>query len=147
MANSLMKKKVSEKDFKSAQETVKNSLAYQEQSLFDYAVDTVLMLWQEQEKNRPQQKMVFSRSLNPSSTEIRYIELKHAWKESERRRKANAHKFNLIYTELSFERFLLYNNIDLENYLKKPVSRLDYYFRNSKYNNNVKVKGNSIQVR
>ena len=97
MANSLMKKKVSEKDFKSAQETVKNSLAYQEQSLFDYAVDTVLMLWQEQEKNRPQQKMVFSRSLNPSSTEIRYIELKHAWKESERRRKANAHKFNLIY--------------------------------------------------
>ena len=147
---SLMKNQVSEDVFQRACETVKNGVTTGDQTAYQYAVDTVLMLWEEQksslhfldkEKNEPRQlSLNLGRSMNPSSEEIREIELRYAWKETERRRKANGHSFGLVYTPLTFDEYLRYNNIDGDQYRKKPIDRLEYYLRTSKYNNNVRAK-------
>lgn len=139
---SLMEMAVSPEEFERACETVKNGITTGDQTTYQYAVDTVLMLWEEQKKNEPKQgKMVFSKSMNPTPPQIREIELRSAWKESERRRRACANTMNLIYTPLTYDDYLRFNNIDEDGYLKKPIDRLEYYLRTSKYNNNVKAKG------
>ncbi len=136
-----MKKEVGEDVFSHACETVKLGITTGDQTAYEYAVDTVIMLWEEQKKNKPKQiKIVFSKPLNPTDRQKRYIELKYAWKETERRRKANAHYFKLTYSPLTFEKYLLYNNIDLESYLKKPVDTLEYYSQFAKFNNHVKKR-------
>lgn len=138
---SLMKMAVSPEEFQQACQSVKDAVALNDQSSYEYAVDTVLMLWEEQKKNEPKQgKIVFSKSMNPTPPQIREIELRSAWEESERRRRACANTMNLIYTALTFNEYLHYNNIDRDQYKKKPVDRLEYYLRTSKYNNNVKIK-------
>ena len=86
------------------------------------------------------EKQVFKRSLNPTDKQIRYIELQHDWKEFDRRRKANANHFQLTYTPLTFEKYLIYNQIDLEKHLKKPVIRMNYYSQFSKYKNNLQKR-------
>ena len=86
-----------------------------------------------------QTEIVFSMSLNPIDSIIRYNQLLDKWKKFNRSRRQTQRRSNNKATHVSFKSFLYFKGIDLDKYINKPVDRLEYYRSKGRYLNNVKV--------